>query len=160
MGVNNTKFYSCTFLSCRNIITEFTCAQVCGVKLRGFIWATAILVIVNASEAFNFTACHIYIFCHRTTLASIVEMCVVKFSSYKVSLKNIFNSQQSSCCIQGFGMEIWGKEPIGRSRCRRKDTIKTDAQELGFKNYILGDNLNIVNFKRSTCVDIKFLIMV
>jgi hypothetical protein len=34
-------------------------------------------------------------------------------------------------CVQGFGGEIRGKEPLGRPRHRWEDNIKMDLQELG-----------------------------
>jgi len=33
-------------------------------------------------------------------------------------------------CIQGFGWETCGKEPLGRPRRKRKNNIKMDIQEL------------------------------
>ena len=61
MGVNGTKLYSGRFLSCRVIITEFTCTQECDLKLRGFTRAIAMLIIAKVSEPFDVIACHIYI---------------------------------------------------------------------------------------------------
>jgi len=34
-------------------------------------------------------------------------------------------------CVHGFGGETWGKEPLGRPRCRWEDNIKMDLQEVG-----------------------------
>ena len=33
--------------------------------------------------------------------------------------------------VRGFGGESWGKESLGRPRCRWEDNIKTDLQEVG-----------------------------
>jgi hypothetical protein len=35
-------------------------------------------------------------------------------------------------CIQFFGGETWGKEPLGRPRRRWEDSIKMDLQEVGW----------------------------
>jgi hypothetical protein len=35
-------------------------------------------------------------------------------------------------CIQDFGGETWENEPLGRLRCRWKDNIKMDLQEVGW----------------------------
>ena len=35
--------------------------------------------------------------------------------------------------IQGFDWEIWGKEPLGRTRRRWEDNMKMNFQEVGFE---------------------------
>jgi hypothetical protein len=35
-------------------------------------------------------------------------------------------------CIQGFGGETCGKEPLARPGCRWEDNIKMDLQEIGW----------------------------
>ena len=36
--------------------------------------------------------------------------------------------------LQGFGGEVWGKEPLGRPMSRWKDNIKMDLQGMGWEH--------------------------
>jgi hypothetical protein len=39
-------------------------------------------------------------------------------------------------CIQGFGGKLKGKRPLGRFRCRSKNNIKLDLQEVRWGTWI------------------------
>jgi hypothetical protein len=47
-------------------------------------------------------------------------------------------------CLHGFGLEAWGKRPLGRARCRWEGNITLYLQEMGW-----GRGLNWIDLAQS-----------